>query len=289
MKRIYNMIALFFLTISLVHATPQVAGFSVQNTYLQSGKIKVYDGGPTEFLANISASRAIIGSVYESVEMQVVFYIISSGAESSLKTITLTSSDFDGTYLAYYNETAGNPPGANNVVKVSIPVNVNHGRVAVKYRWKDSNGDWQPFITGVGDEYTYLNNYGYDTINLTPPPPSSEGLLMQTSDQKVYSIMDGEARHIQNMATLAGVYNYNGYIHNCNCSTLPEPIGAPIGPDTSLLIDNSNGKMYFREGTYIRHIISVAVANKYYFQIYNNNYIVGVSGLNGYTVGPPIQ
>jgi hypothetical protein len=223
MKKIYNLIALFLFTISIVHATPQVTGFSVGNTYLQSGKIKVYDAGPTEFRANISASRSMNGSVYESVIMQVVFYITSSGTQHTLKTITLNSSHFNGAYLAYYNETVGNPPAANNVVKISIPANINHGRVAVKYRWKDSNGDWQPVING-GDEYTNLNNYGYDTINLTPPPPVADTILRSIHEYWSNTYTDHYYTNVLASTVGGGFWTYEKVAFHAFLSQVPNTV-----------------------------------------------------------------
>ncbi|MES2650956.1 MAG: hypothetical protein V4663_04415 [Bacteroidota bacterium] len=181
-----------------------------------------------------------------------------------------------------YTVTGSDFGAGNSYVELTYSISVNNSLLV--------NGHYLIAQCAMGlDNYRVYSGFNVTVNNaFTPPVSYSEGNLVMTNDQKVYSIMDGYARHIQTMATLAGVYNYNGYIVNCNCSTLSTPIGTPIAPDTSLLIDNSNGKMYFREGTYIRHIANVPTANKYYFQIYNNNYIVAVNGLSGYTVGPQI-
>lgn len=134
MKKVYNIIAIFFLTISIANATPALTQFQVLSNFLQGTKIKVYNGGPTEFIAKMSASRGVNGSTYETVQMEVVFYITSNFVDTDLKTITLNSSHFNGSYLAYYNEEQGSPPAMNNNVTISIPENLNAGYVKVKYR-----------------------------------------------------------------------------------------------------------------------------------------------------------
>lgn len=157
MKKIYNLVILLFLGISATKATPQLTSMSVRSTFLTSGKIKVYNSGILEILVDIGASRAMpTNGVYENVEMEVVFFMEIGGVHHELKTIALSSSDFDGFYLAYYED-----PNIKNLVKVTIPQSLKNGTFRVKSRYKDGNGDWQP---NYGSGYEVLQGVLYQTI-----------------------------------------------------------------------------------------------------------------------------
>ncbi len=139
----------------------------------------------------------------------------------------------------------------------------------------------------------YRKSYEFQVGGSVTPPqqPSGywEGFLLRTSDLKVYSVMGGNARHIEHGVTLAGVYDHSGYIMDMHSHPLPVPLGDLIGGNTSLLRNTNDDKVYFREGSYLRHIPNEDVAVKYHFKIHNNSSnITNVNGLSGYTVGPPI-
>jgi hypothetical protein len=147
-------------------------------------------------------------------------------------------------------------------------------------------------LPGYSSPAAYSKVYQWQTTSSNPPPPSttsiSNGVLFRTQDGKVYSVMDGYARHIVDANTLYGVYNYSKNI--VNKTSLPaNPIGNPIGPNTTILRDTNDDKIYFAEGAYIRYIASPAAANRYHLRVGNSNpNIYLTSGISGYTVGPPI-
>ncbi|TBO45166.1 MAC/perforin domain-containing protein [Pedobacter kyonggii] len=138
--------------------------------------------------------------------------------------------------------------------------------------------------------------------------PLKEGLLLQTPNGKVFSVINGKARHIQDYGTLTAVYNYETVtitqrplfppvrtvvshikqITNLSDEGVTE--GSPIPPGAELLRDSRDGKIYFFEsaqGKYIlRHIISPEVANKYYFKLNNAR---NISSTVGFTIAAPIQ
>jgi hypothetical protein len=184
-----------------------------------------------------------------------------------------------------YNVTSSNFSSNNATLDVSYSVTVNDTQLP--------NGYYLVLDYNVPNNgntsYQRYGSYAFQIQNGASPALYFEGTLYRTNDEKVYSIMDGYARHIENWVTLAGVYNYSGAIVNCFCSTLTPPVGTPIGYDTSLLRNNYDGKMYFREGNYLRHIVSALVADSYHFKITDNSTIMNVNGVSGYTIGPPIQ
>jgi len=205
MKRIYNIFILLCLFTNIASAIPQLTSFTVKPNFLQNGKIKVYNNGTTEFRAQISASRGMNGTTYESVLAEVVFYMQIGSVQHELKTITLTSSYFSGSYLATYNEEGG-IPAANNLVVIAIPQNIETGEVKVKYRYKDANDVWQPNST-YGYE-NYSQSY-YQTINVgtTPYPPviapsiiakiqamgfSTEGIQYRGNAFGAYYVVEGD-------------------------------------------------------------------------------------------------
>lgn len=140
--------------------------------------------------------------------------------------------------------------------------------------------------------------------DVTPINPLNEGKLLQTPDGKVFSVMNGKARHIQDYGTLQAVYNYETVIRVgfnykivSNIRQIPNlaseglTAGATIPPGAELLRDSGNGKIYFYErtsqGAYmLRYITSPDVANRYYFKLSNAR---NISGTYGYVFGDVIQ
>lgn len=166
MKRFNITMLLVFIFSFFANATPLLTSFTVVSNYFQNGKIKVYNNGTTTFLVHIGASRAISGSSYENVNMEVVFYVQLGSVQHTLKTVTLTSSHFNQHYLSTYNEDPSGNPVANNLVALDLPQNIELGEVRVKYRYKDSNNVWQPNST-YG--YTSFSGSYYKTINVGIP------------------------------------------------------------------------------------------------------------------------
>ncbi len=160
MKRGFIIFVIICSFVSFTKANPSLSAFTVVSNWLQDGKIKVYNNGTTEFIASIAASRSSFSGVYEAVNMEVVFYMQIGTEHHVLKTITLLSSHFNGAFLQTYNE---NQLG-NNLVKIAIPQAIERGEVKVKYRFKDSNGNWQP-----GSNYYTFNSSSYQTVNVGTP------------------------------------------------------------------------------------------------------------------------
>ncbi len=182
-----------------------------------------------------------------------------------------------------YNVTSSNFSTNNASVDISYSVTVNDTQLTGGYFLVLDYNVPHPGNT----VYQRFGGYSYQISNGPLPTPNYEGRLFRTPDAKVYSVMRGVARHIENGATLVGVYDYSYNIEDV--STLPVLIGDPITGDTSILRDTNDGKLYFREGSYLRHITSSLVALIYNFRINNNSSnIQNVNGLSGFSVGAPL-
>lgn len=137
--------------------------------------------------------------------------------------------------------------------------------------------------------------------------PLKEGLLLQTPDGRVFTVLDGKARHIQDYGTLVAVFNFetktiiNSFprrvittsnikqIANLNVEGLTE--GIPLAPGAELLHDTRENKTYLFEtpgqGKYLlRHILNPDVALRYRYKLENARKI---NGTIGYTIGPIIE
>jgi len=139
--------------------------------------------------------------------------------------------------------------------------------------------------------------------------PLKEGLLFQTPDGRVFTVIDGKARHIKDYGTLVAVFNFETttikyhadfkpiatvtshikQIPNLASEGLLE--GQAIMPGAELLHDTKENKTYLYEnptsGRYLlRHILNPDVANRYRFKLPNARKI---NGTYGYIIGPLIQ
>lgn len=155
----------------------------------------------------------------------------------------------------------------------------------------------------------YLTNNQANLIIDENYNPTQEGKLLRTPDGRVFSVMNGKARHIQDYGTLQAVYNFetttiikrppfNPIVQVTSnikqISTLSElglTEGPPIPPGAELLRDSGNGRTYFYEhtaqGVYmLRYITSPDVANKYYFKLSNAR---NIPSTFGYVLGAIIQ
>lgn len=187
MKKSFLILIMLCSLFNVVKADPSLSTFVVVSNFLQNGKIKVYNNGTTEFIASIGASRGRTGTVYETVDMQVVFYMQVGVVEHTLKTITLSSSHFDGFFLKTYNETGNSFD--NNLVKIAIPQDIERGEVKVKYRNKDYNGNWP-------NGYILFNNSSYQTINMgTPYMNESHVAKIQSMGFSTTGIVDFNNTH----------------------------------------------------------------------------------------------
>ncbi|MET4081998.1 hypothetical protein ABIB40_001949 [Pedobacter sp. UYP30] len=202
MRKLFFLILIFSSSARFAFANPELTTFSVGSNFLQSGKIKVYDNGSTEFLATIGASRAYSPSGYENVQMEVTIYAVLNNIETNLKVINITSSQFDGPWLAYYNEDPASGPSANNVVKIAIPESLKDSQIRIKYRYKDAANNWQP---NYSPNYFMLSTV-YNTINVSPLPVKMPIYLVSHKGNNKYQ----DIFQLQNSYATPFGWNYGG-------------------------------------------------------------------------------
>jgi hypothetical protein len=146
---------------------------------------------------------------------------------------------------------------------------------------------------GVGTVQSPISNLGGARV----PSNLPDGLFFATGPApygKAYFVLEGQARHIQSILTLDGLftnvniqadaYAYNAYTRYLEIH--PEKIGNPLGPDNGLVHHTPTGRIYFREGNVIRYIPSMDVFNKYHF---NMSALTNVISLHSYLVGDDVR
>lgn len=155
-----------FASINLAYSVPVLDYATVVSNYLHDGKIKVYNGGPTEIFVRLNASRF----VNEAVNMDVEFCMYDETNYHVLKTTKITTNNFAGSFL---NTTFGD-------VLVSIPENLNTGVFRVRYKYVDLDPS-SSYYNEVRGPY-YLST-GYQTFNasivqVTTNPPVSNSMAI---------------------------------------------------------------------------------------------------------------
>lgn len=142
------------------------------------------------------------------------------------------------------------------------------------------------FISLAGFSQTY-DNYRYNPLN----PTWNDGLLLRNYNTgQIYITFEGKLRYIQTPATLNGLFVNGGQnLYDVPPSVIATwPIGTDVSQDSGFIRDMNSPTqaVYLREGTYLRWIISLPVAQKYTF---NLSIAVNKYGLAGYTIGPVID
>jgi hypothetical protein len=128
-----------------------------------------------------------------------------------------------------------------------------------------------------------------------------DGLFFSTGPApygKAYFMFEGKARHIESYGTLTGLFvNTNiatdsaSYLYYSDYVGIQPPyitspnVGAPLKADNGLVHNTTTGKIYFREGSYLRYIPSMEIFNKYHF---NMRALINTRSLSGVTFGPNI-
>lgn len=113
------------------------------------------------------------------------------------------------------------------------------------------------------------------------------GDFIKNTTNGFYMFMfEGKLRHIDKDATLDGLFvDARGMSRGVTQQQINDiEVGDPLLIDNGL-IQLPDGKVFFREGNYVRHINSLPIFNLYRF---NNRAIKGVSNLNAYIIGPVI-
>lgn len=270
------LIAVMLLSVTNVTATVLLTQFTIQNTYLQDNKLKPNPNGATNFIVDFNFSKS--GATYNTVKMTVVY------SEDYINYTTISSPKWK-----YDGDWSSSVPLWQDTVAVTLPAGLKAGKIFMRYIVYNGNN---PGAETTSNTYYEI----YKPIVVDPSDPSTrpllsaayEGRLLQLDNiGTVYSVMEGVLRHVQTPATLNGVYKVSGIIHHAD---LPYGrVGNPIQPNAHILQNVNDGKIYFAEGNYIRHITSPAVAEKYSFRISSNPNIFIANGVSGYTIGPPLQ
>jgi Repeat of unknown function (DUF5648) len=163
MKRIV-LLVLVLITGLNIYATPAISNFSIESTYLQNSKIKVYGGTDSYFVASYTLSRSYINgsAVLEEVNAQVrliagVTNITELDNNNSFRIVT--SSDFvtpTGSVSNYSNM---------KYIQGIIPESINTSNVFLQIRYYSfSTNTWGEWIT---------SNVNFATINVAPVPVTS--------------------------------------------------------------------------------------------------------------------
>jgi len=281
LRKIQSIFILFLLIVigTTAKAALSLGQFQVQSQYLSSGKIRYTSGTSTTFVADFYFAKA--GDSYNRVLVSLV--LIENGIETTLSTpIERTESEW-GSSIIWQSQITG-----------VLPSGKTSGNVFLKYQVFN-------FATPGG---SFLSATSFGLIDAATIPSSGfifEGYFSRTIDDgfKVYIYMDGVARHIVNHETLVGVFkkdtplqnktkqdmlnftvrNPNGSLDNYHLQ-----IGTPIGPNTRIVEDVNTGRIYYQEENVLRYITSPAVADKYHFNISNENRY-RINGITGYTIG----
>jgi len=135
----------------------------------------------------------------------------------------------------------------------------------------------------------YVVQYLIDRkLAMTYPDFVVNGRFIRNDDDlKLYMVFDNTLRHIPTMDIVNNLFQFNnGLMHHVNSTDVASAVvGTPISSDSGILTDLQGSKMYFREGTFLRHIASWDVFLKYHF---NDVTAQEVYGISGYTLGNPI-
>jgi len=141
------------------------------------------------------------------------------------------------------------------------------------------------FISLVGFSQTY-DNYKYNALN----PRGNDGYFLRNYNTgQIYLTFEGTVRYIQTPATLNGLFvGAADHLIDVPPSVIGTwPVGTAISTDSGFIRDMNSPTqaVYLREGTYLRWILTLDVAERYHF---NLSIAVNKYGLSGYTVGPNI-
>lgn len=161
MKRIIFLV-LVLITGLNVYATPAISNFSIESTYLQNSKIKVYGGTDSYFVASYTLSRSYVNgsAVLEEVNAQVRLIAgvtnITELDDNNNTFRIVTSSDFvtpTGSVSDYSNV---------KYIQGVIPESINTSNVFLQIRYySSSTNTWGEWIT---------SNVNFATINVAPAP-----------------------------------------------------------------------------------------------------------------------
>lgn len=241
--------------------------FSIQNSYLNAqGRLTIYSGQATTFNVDFSFIKA--GDSYNTVKVVVVY------RESGQADLEISNPVWK-----YDGEWSNSNLMWNATVTCTLPLGKTGGNIYLKYEvWQGSN-------TG-GIAYSGTN-YGIG-IQSTPGDGSQWGegrLWTLRSDGRIFHVQNGVARHIQSIETFYGIFVKNPEVSDVSSiATLPFSIGTPIGPNTRIVRDTNDDKIYYQENNTLRYISSPAVATKYSFKISNTAVMTGTAG---YIIGAP--
>ncbi|WP_184546834.1 hypothetical protein [Mucilaginibacter sp. FT3.2] len=134
-----------------------------------------------------------------------------------------------------------------------------------------------------------IQTLGYITKPLPPAAPKEGDFIRNDNTGAVYIFIEDKLRYIPNTDVLNGLFTFSGNIlkHYSadQLASLSISVGNPIITDNGLIEDSNNGRVYLREGNFLRWIYSLETLYLYHF---NETIIQRKNGLAGYTVGDNI-
>lgn len=134
---------------------------------------------------------------------------------------------------------------------------------------------------------TSLPDYTSSNITIpcvaTSPTDGLEGTFILYNNNIMWRF-EGAWRWVRSILTWNGLFSGQN-VPTYNHTEIISPLGEYLEADNGLIRDPSTLKVYFREGTFIRHIYSESVFNFYHF---NWAAVKDVNSLSGYTIGNPI-
>ncbi|MDF2476824.1 MAG: hemolysin [Sphingobacterium sp.] len=163
-------------------------------------------------------------------------------------------------------------------VKNSSNMTVNSRGAIIAYTLRNANNHQIYRTVFNGDYYTKecKNSLGL----------KNGDFIKNTSNGFYMFMFEGKLRHIDKDATLDGLFvGARGMSRGVTQQQINDiDVGNPLLIDNGL-IQLPDGRVFFREGNYVRHINSLPIFNLYRF---NDRAIKRVSNLNAYIVGPVI-
>ena len=164
-------------------------------------------------------------------------------------------------------------------IKNSSNMTINSRGAIIAYTLRNANNH-QIYRTVFNSEY--YTKECKNTLGL------KNGDFIKNTTNGMYMFMfEGKLRHIDKDATLDGLFvGARGMSRGVTQQQINDvEVGNPLFIDNGL-IQLPDGRVFFRENNYVRHIISLPIFNLYRF---NDRAIKQVSNLNGYIVGPVIS
>jgi len=117
----------------------------------------------------------------------------------------------------------------------------------------------------------------------TLAPLSEDGAFIKNTDTgQIYQLFEGELRYIPTPATLNGLFHFSSFFSGNSSIIATFVIGTPFSQDSNFIRYVPTGQIYLREGTLLRWVTTIQIAQQYNFNFDN---VVNVNSLAAYTIG----